>query len=149
MRSGGRSTLLMDTDFATKVLPRLQVDRDLPALVAIKDGVVVNTCPRLSGLTTDPMDDEIDTDAVFQWLDRSGVLLSQPPHLDDVCRIRPEEEALMDYLQMAAEVPKLDRFDCGNPNCSKSFPHEHVGMQNEQQSGLVVSEEEIVGEQTA
>ena len=149
MRSGGRSTLLMDADFATKVLPRLQVDRDLPALVAIKDGVVVNTCPRLSGLTTDPMDDEIDTDAVFQWLDRSGVLLSQPPHLDDVCRIRPEEEALMDYLQMAAEVPKLDRFDCGNPNCSKSFPHEHVGMQNEQQSGLVVSEEEIVGEQTA
>lgn len=152
MRSGGRSTLLMDAELAGKVLPRLQPDRDLPALVAIRDGVVVNVCPRLSGLTTDPMTDEVDTDAVFQWLDRSGVLLSQPPMIDEVCRIRPEEEALMDYLQnsnnhqVATQVPEEERYDCGNPMCHKSFPHEHVGMKNDEQSGLVVSEQEILGD---
>ena len=149
MRSGGRATLLMDADLAGKVLPRLQPDRDLPALIAVRDGIVVNTCPRLSGLlTTDPVHDEVDTDAVYQWLDRSGVLLPQPPRIDEVCRIRPEEEALLDYLEVSA-APKVEevaeRFDCGNPDCHKSFPHEHVGMQNEQQSGLVVSEEEVLG----
>ncbi|CAB9497304.1 expressed unknown protein [Seminavis robusta] len=151
MRSGGRSTLLMDADLAARVLPRLQPDRDLPALVAIRDGIVVNTCPRLSGLTTHPTDHEVDVDAVFQWLDRSGVLLPEPPRFDEVCMIRPEEEALMDYLQTAAESAKVEeeekeaRYDCGNPDCSKTFPHEHVGMGNEQQSGLVVSEEKVVG----
>lgn len=146
MRSGGRSTLLMDADLATKVLPKLQPDRDLPALVAIRDGVVVNTCPRLSGLTTDPMSDEVDTDAVYQWLDQCGMILSEPPRFDEVCRIRPEEEALMDYLGTSAPAVEEERFDCGNPECSKSFPHEHVGLQNEQQSGLVVSEQEVVGD---
>ena len=148
MRSGGRSTLLMDAELASKALPRLQPDSDLPALVAIRDGVVVNTCPRLSGLTTDPMTDEVDTYAVFQWLDRCGVLLSQPPMIDEVCRIRPEEEALMDYLEAsktATQPPAEERFDCGNPLCNKSFPHEHVGMKNEEQSGLVVSEQEVIG----
>ena len=145
MRSGGRSTLLMDAELATKVLPKLQPDRDLPALVAIRDGIVVNTCPRLSGLTTDPMTDEVDEDAVHQWLDRCGVLLPEAPRFDEVCRIRPEEEALMDYLDSAPQVAEEQRFNCGNPDCSKSFPHEHVGIQNEQQSGLVVSEEEVVG----
>lgn len=152
LRSGGRSTLLMDADLATKVLPRLQPDRDLPALVAIRDGVVVNTCPRLSGLSIDAISDEVDTDAVYQWLDRCGVLLSQPPRFDEVCRIRPEEEALMDYLEntsnSATAVAKEEkRFDCGNPDCNKSFPHEHVGVQNEQQTGLVVSEQEVLGNQ--
>jgi len=148
MRSGGRSTLLMDADLASKVLPKLQPDRDLPALVAIRDGVVVNSCPRLSGLTTDHISDEVDTEAVFQWLDRSGVLLPQPPRFDEVCRIRPEEEALMDYLQHSVPAVEEVRFDCGNPLCNKSFAHEHVGMQNEQQSGLVVSEEEVLGVET-
>lgn len=147
MRSGGRSTLLMDADLAAKVLPKLQPDRDLPALVAVRDGIVINACPRLSGLTTDPMEDEIDTEAVHQWLDRSGVLLPQPPRFDEVCRIRPEEEALMDYLETKAPAaPQEERYDCGNPLCVKSFPHEHVGLQNEQQTGLVVSEQEVLGE---
>jgi len=149
MRSGGRSTLLMDANLAAKVLPKLQPDRDIPALVAVRDGVVVNTCPRLRGLTTDPITDEVDKEAVHQWLDRSGVLLPEPPQIDTVCRIRPEEEALMDYLQNSAPKQPTSgesRFDCGNPMCSKSFPHEHVGIANEEQSGLVVSEEEIVGE---
>ena len=146
MRSGGRSVLLMDAELSAKVLPKLKVDQDLPALVAIRDGVVVNTCPRLSGLTTDPMTDEVDKDAVHQWLDRCGVLLSEAPRYDEVCRIRPEEEALMDYLESAPKVAEAERFNCGNPACRKTFPHEHVGIQNEQQSGLVVPEADVLGE---
>ncbi len=40
LRSGGRSVLLMDSEMARKSLPRLSPDSDMPALVAIRDGVV-------------------------------------------------------------------------------------------------------------
>lgn len=143
MRSGGRSTLLMNTELAEKVLPHLKPDTDLPALVAIKDGVAVNVCPRLLGLISDH--GRVDPDAVEMWLDRSGVLLERPPTLEAICRIRPEEEALMDYL--ASYKPNEgDIFECGIPGCTKSFAHEHVGVKTENQSGLVLSEEEAIGE---
>ena len=152
MRSLGRSALLMNAELASKVLPKLQPDRDIPALVAIRDGVVINSCPRLSGLTTDPVHHKVDMDAVYQWLDRAGVLLSEPPQFYQVCQIRPEEEALMDYLSTPATTTKYveeeeNRFDCGNPTCTKSFPHEHIGVPNEQQSGLLVSEDTVLGDE--
>ena len=152
LRAGGRTTLLLDADgLATRAFrPNLRPDSDLPALVAIRDGVAVNICPRLQGLTTDdssPKDVEIDESAVTDWLDRSGVLIEEPPRLEAVCRIRPEEEALMDYLMTTKpSVPEEPRFDCGMPDCHKSFPHEHVGEKTDQQDGLVVSEQEIVGD---
>jgi len=152
LRAEGRTTLLLDADgVATRAFrPNLRPDADLPALVAIRDGVAVNLCPRLQGLTTDDpssKDAEIDESAVAAWLDRSGVLIEQPPRLEAVCRIRPEEEALMDYLMTTKpSVPEEPRFDCGMPDCHKSFPHEHVGEKTDQQDGLVVSEQEIVGD---
>jgi hypothetical protein len=90
--------------------------------------------------------DEIVSHAVYEWLDRAGALLEQPPLWEAVCRIRPEEEALMDYMTTQKPPPKEEkRFNCGMDDCQKTFPHEHVGIKNEQQSGLLVSEEEILG----
>lgn len=149
MRSGGRSVVLMDAVLAQKSFPSniLDPDKDMPALLAIRDGVVINACPRLLGLTADGSDGEIEPHAVRQWLDRSGVLLTDAP-IEDVCLIRPEEEAHMDFMlsaQQQAPPPEEKHYDCGLEGCHKSFKHEHVGIQTSQQDGLVVKEETILG----
>lgn len=145
LRSGGRSVLLMDAEMAQKSMPRLSPDSDMPALVAIREGVVIAVCPRLQGLLSDDSDEAIVIpDEVRAWLDKAGVLLERPPPIEEVCLIRPEEEALMDHLAASAKNA-APRYDCGMPMCNKTFPHEHVGIQNKQQDGLVVQEEEVLG----
>lgn len=147
MRSGGRSTLLMDASIATKAFgTQLQAERDMPALVAIRDGVAVNICPRLRGLCAED-DGPIEPHAVRMWLEQSGVLMSQPPRYDELCFIRPEEDALMDYLahQKPQEVDEEERYDCGVEGCSKTFAHEHVGIKNTEQDGLIVKEDVVLG----
>lgn len=141
IRADGRSTLLLDADLANHVFPRLQPDRDMPTLVAVRDGVVVATCPNLQGLAKD---DYVSSGAVIDWLDKANVLVESTPGFDEVCGIRPEEEALIDNM-MAAKLRQGERFNCGVPLCQKTFPHEHVGIQNEEQSGRILSEEEILG----
>jgi hypothetical protein len=152
MRSGGRATLLMNAELANQSLPKLLPELDPPVLIAVRDGIAVNVCPQLQGLTNSS-GGEIDPLAVHEWLDRSGVLFDRIPRsVEAMCRIRPEEEALMDYLLTTKPQKQLDeeRYDCGIATCSKSFPHEHIGEQNDQQAGLVVSEETILnGENVA
>ena len=143
LRSGGRSTLLLDATLARKSFPKLQPEMDLPALVAIRDGVVVNTAPNLRGLCFDK-DSEVDNRAVQHWLDRSGVLLSDAPSYFELCYIRPEEEALMDYLSQAKPEPEVEYYDCGMEGCNKTFFHEHVGIKTSEQDGLVVKEDTIL-----
>ena len=169
LRSGGRSTLLMDAPLAEQSFgtssssrlssfPKIRADQpeDFPALVAIRDGIVVNTCPGLRGLVAmSPMSDQdedgdenmlIVESAVHQWLDRCNVLLTRAPPIDYLCNIRPEEEALMDYLAKAVKVEdQAERYDCGMEGCSKTYPHEHVGIKTSQQDGLVVTEREVLG----
>eukprot|EP00525_Craspedostauros_australis_P010247 CAMPEP_0198130774 /NCGR_PEP_ID=MMETSP1442-20131203/54679_1 /TAXON_ID= /ORGANISM="Craspedostauros australis, Strain CCMP3328" /LENGTH=368 /DNA_ID=CAMNT_0043791463 /DNA_START=1 /DNA_END=1107 /DNA_ORIENTATION=- len=140
VRSGGRSTMLMDAELARKAFPRLDADRDMPALVAIKDGVAVNVAPKLQGLMNG---DRIDERSVRHWLERSGVIVDTAPAMDFLCHIRPEEEALMEYL--ATKKPQeAERYNCGLPSCAKLYAHEHVGIQTSTQSGMVVPEEAIV-----
>ena len=153
LRAAGRATLLLEDSMLSGALRRqLRPDTDLPVLVAIRDGAVVNQCPRLQGLlknnSNNNGDDEIVESAVLEWLNRSGVLSDRPPlQLDVLCRIRPEEEALMDYLSTTTKLTVEEkRFDCGMPNCCKSFPHQHVGEKTDQQDGLVVSEQEVLGD---
>jgi len=154
LRAGGRSTLLMESDIVAKVFPRLVPERDLPALVAIRDGVVINVCPQLNGLVAQQrairQDEaaEIVPDAVYQWLDRSGVLLPSPPPLEEICRIRPEEAALLDNMMTTKPFEQEERelFDCGVAGCKKTYHHEHVGVSNEIQSGIVVKEGQVAGE---
>lgn len=145
VRSGGRATLLMDPDLATKTLPNLKPDDDMPALIAICDGNVVATCIRLQGLT---MDDEVVPHAVRDWLDHARVLLANPPAFDSLCRIRPEEDALLDNMR-AGKQQMPPRFDCGIPTCYKPFYHEHVGISNKAQDGLLVPEDTIIGSEDA
>jgi hypothetical protein len=172
LRSIGRSTLKVDPSFAQRHLPSnlLLVDdypdrRDgdvLPALVAIRDGVVVNSCPGLHGLlATSSEDDDDDADAVVvverhavrMWLENSGVLLGRPPALDYLCAIRPEEDALMMDHSVSSKtnnneprLPLEERYNCGIDGCNKTFRHEHVGIQTPEQDGLVVKKEAIVGD---
>jgi hypothetical protein len=167
LRSSGRATLLLNQELVAQHLPRLQPESDLPALVAFRDGVAIAYCPRLQGLvvTTDDNDDDtgyyggrsnpknstrIMPSVVMEWLDRAGVLLSQVPQLEELCRIRPEEEALMDsqYVpKKSAAMSQPDRYDCGREGCMKSFPHEHIGEKTAQQDGLVVPESTILGDE--
>jgi len=145
LRSGGRSTLLMDAAIAQKAFSnQLQPDRDMPALVAIRDGIAVNICPRLRGLSAEE-GGPIEPRAVEMWLEQSSVLLSQLPPFDTLCYIRPEEDALMDYLTKQKPVEEEERFDCGLEGCSKSFRHEHVGIKTSEQDGLILKEETILG----
>ena len=147
LRSAGRSTLLMDSALSQKAFPHLKPDRDMPALVAIRDGVVVNTCPNLRQFCVDK-DCEVETHAVESFLDRCGVLLTQAPNYFDLCFIRPEEDALMDYLaqpQQQKAEPEVERYDCGVEGCCKTFFHEHVGIKTSEQDGLVVKEDVVLG----
>ncbi len=149
MRSGGRSVSLMDSELAKKSFPSnvLDPDRDMPALLAIRDGVVINACPRLMGLA---FDGEIERHAVRQWLDRSRVLLTEAP-THEMCFITPEQEVHMDFMQsqmqkQAMPTPEEEEYyNCGVEGCCKTFKHEHVGVQTSEQSGLVVQEEAILG----
>jgi hypothetical protein len=110
----------------------------MPALLAIRDGAAVNVCPNLQALTDGK--NAVVPSAVHDGLRR--VFIEEPPLVDAVCRIRPEEEAEMDYLmaQKPATAVEEPRYDCGIPECHKSFPHKHVGIQTVKQNGLVKPE---------
>lgn len=148
MRSGGRSVLSFDADLAARVLPRLNMDSDIPALVAIHMGVVVNVCRGLREFTDGSgPDGEVLPEDVTEWLEHCGMLVDQLPDLGEMCRIRPEEEALMEYVmtQKPSTEMELKRFDCGVSSCNKAYFHEHVGLSNEQQSGLILPEQDVLG----
>jgi hypothetical protein len=153
LRSSGRATLLLDAALAGKSLPMFrslaQPDVDLPALIAIRDGVAINACLQLQGLSGSRTIDDFDIEqaAVLYWLDGCGVLRDHPPNVDAMCRLRPEEEALLDSCIRSVKVLEEERYDCGRKGCFKTFPHEHVGEQNERQDGLVLSRSEILGDQ--
>ena len=150
LRSAGRMVLMMDSSVAKRSFPSnvLDADKDMPALLAIRDGVVVNSCPRLLGLGDGG---EIEPHAVRQWLDRSRVLLTETP-MEELCFIRPEQEVHMDFMQSQMQqqakplIEEEEYYNCGVEGCCKTFKHEHVGVQTSEQSGLVVQEETILGE---
>lgn len=143
IRSSGRSTLLMDAELAAKTLSTLKPDSDIPALVAIRNGEVIATSAQLQGLA-DHRNDGILSHAVRDWLEHAHVLLTAPPALDALCRIRPEEDALLDNMRVGTQNVQ-PRYDCGIPTCCKPFFHEHVGIATEAQDGVLVSEETILG----
>lgn len=139
-RSLGKSTLSLNREACDKFLPRVR-PHDLPVLVAVKDGVAVNTTP-LSVFGYN----EVTPDAVKQWLDYAGVLQTRLPPMDELCNIPPDVQAYMDLL--AEDMNNLDveeeRFECGVPGCCKQFRHSHVGIANDESSGLVVDRQTII-----
>ena len=103
--------------------------------------MVISVCPRLQGLVDE---DQIIPGEVCTWLDKAGVLQERPPPFDELCRVRPEEEALYDHMA-AAQKNTPPCYDCGILTCEKTFSHQHVGVQTKQQDGLVIPEEGVVG----
>lgn len=173
IRSEGRSTLKLEANLIQAVLPRLRVN-DLPLLIAIRQGVVIQTSPMskfaathhndrkhhnyrdihnndVDETSTTRIDDDggILTETVFDWLHQIGVLAECPPPLESLCRIRPEEEALLDSMtrhgKQQSQRHQEEFFRCGIAGCEKTFAHQHVGIETTEQSGLVVSEGEILG----
>jgi hypothetical protein len=156
LRSDGRFTLLMNVELAQKHLSAIlasstsssSTNSDLPALVAIRDGQVVNISKGLDDVCQH-QGGAVEPRAVEMWLEQSGVLRDQPPSYDSLCFVRPEEEALMEYLgQKKSNEPKEREehyYFCGVDGCSKTFPHEHVGIKTSAQDGLVLKEDTILG----
>jgi len=88
----------------------------------------------------------VDRSALEAWLFRTGALDQRtPPPFETLCRMRPEEEALMDSLRAPAQQVQESYYDCGLPGCQKTFAHEHVGVATEQQAGMVVSADKVLG----
>ena len=152
LRGSGRPALLLDADLAQRELPRLRPEADLPALIAIRNGNVVAHCPALENLGS-KSDGTIEPRAVEEFLDRAGVLLRDPPAFEDLCRIRPEEMMLLENMAMertaaaaANQAQPEEFYNCGVEGCNKTFHHNHVGVQTEQQDGLVLCQEIATGE---
>jgi len=161
LRVSGRVALIINPEIVAQQPPlkRLDPNTDVPALVAVRDGSVVTTTP-LSDLCEG---DTLDPLALKQWLSQTGVLSTSPPPMEELCRIRPEELALYEsgfykggdagleqrradglMPRRSAEASKVRKeeefYECGVEGCQKSFHHEHVGVSNEMQSGLLVKE---------
>eukprot|EP00571_Detonula_confervacea_P009235 CAMPEP_0172321842 /NCGR_PEP_ID=MMETSP1058-20130122/44451_1 /TAXON_ID=83371 /ORGANISM="Detonula confervacea, Strain CCMP 353" /LENGTH=430 /DNA_ID=CAMNT_0013037449 /DNA_START=77 /DNA_END=1369 /DNA_ORIENTATION=- len=143
---------------------------DYPMLLALRDGRVAAWSSGLCDFYRDKGSEEVESKVVEQWLDRAGVLHDNAPPVDTLCRIRPEEEMLLENMRklnnlgggsgmlggMGGEMGRKkgitlnnredleeERFECGVAGCNKSFSHEHVGVKNEAQDGLLVSESQV------
>jgi hypothetical protein len=127
---------------------------DLPMLLAIKGGKVVAFSSGLRDFSNGG--DNVEPRMVEQWLDFGGVLVDTPPPVEAVCRIRPEEDMLMENMRQLRGLGKetfegdkegkQDRYDCGVDGCIKSFYHEHVGIKTETQDGILVSESQVTSD---
>ena len=125
---------------------------NFPMLLALKHGQVVAFSSLLRDFSSSGQN-EVEPRMVEQWLEYAGVLIDSPPPIEAVCRIRPEEDMLMENMQRLNglgrsseldDIDKQERYDCGVDGCIKTFFHEHVGVKNEAQDGVLVSESQIV-----
>lgn len=118
-----------------------------PMLLALKSGQVVTSSSGLRDFSYGQND--IEPRLVEQWLERAGVLIDTPPPTEAVCAIRPEEDMLMENMRhlrglgQIGESDEAERYDCGVPLCNKSFYHEHVGVKNDLQAGVLVPESQV------
>ena len=145
-----KGTLALNETLVKQEMPSLNIlDECPPALLAVKDGVVKAVCTNLKSLGDERLG-KVEPRAVEHWLDNAGVLLRDIPlEYEDYCRIRPEEDALLE--NMMREKAKLEQmkemiYTCGVNGCNKTFRHEHIGVNNEVQSGRVLCEEIVTGE---
>eukprot|EP00986_Skeletonema_menzelii_P000727 scaffold205_cov179-Skeletonema_menzelii.AAC.9 len=113
---------------------------DLPMLLAVREGKVVAWNAGLKEFFSSA---DLESRVVEQWLNRAGVLVESPPSLDEICRIRPEETALLENMMKLNKLVDEERYDCGVAGCCKPFQHEHVGVKTEAQNGLLVAEEQV------
>ena len=71
---------------------------DLPMLLAIRNADVVAWSSGLRDFYRDG-NEEIESRVVEQFLENAGVLETELPSMDTLCRIRPEEEVLLENMR--------------------------------------------------
>jgi hypothetical protein len=136
---------------------------DLPILLALRDGVIIAWSSGLRDFryAGSSGGDSVEFDAVERWLDRAGSLILDLPNPDELCGIRPEEDALLMNMRQLNGLGRRNeisggddqddedhghdhnRYDCGLVGCNKSFAHEHVGIKTDTHDGLLVAESQI------
>lgn len=136
----GTKFVRADGKKAVAANPIVSEDR-LPCLIAVRDGKIIATCDKLRDVL-DRHYNVVDEWALEEWLDRANVLIREIPTLDYMCRIRPEEEALLDSMRKA-EKSVEEYYDCGWEGCQKTFCHKHVGAGTDEQDGFVVPPQSI------
>lgn len=145
IRSFGRQALFHNRNIVQKSLPQLR--NGLPTLIAVKDGVVEAMCQNLSTFIN-PRNNEIEPSSVENWLNQAGVLLKEVPFSSKSCCHVASGRIDHKKGRTPIAMPKFDvedLFKCGLPGCQKNFHHEHIGIKNEQQDGMLVREKDIIG----
>jgi hypothetical protein len=174
LRSDGRSTTKVERDLlahlanqstssnshVSRALMQLlhEPEDAFPALLVVRSGQIIHVAcgfHRPSAHWIDPTTGRIVPSAVEEWLERSSagngddsILRRQLPSLTEICHLRPEELALLDYLRTSnsddvgrarneflsalecnsrANGDETDYYDCGLPGCRKPYHHQHVG----------------------
>ena len=143
LRGDGRAVILLDSMIAQHL--DLKVNKDVPSILCFKEGKLIIPPQDISLFSDKANGGTIVPDAVEQWLDYAGMLSYDTPPFHELCRVRPEEEAMLDYISLPEEKTPEEEFhyDCGLANCKKMFAHEHIGIETSQQSGRLVSDPEF------
>lgn len=135
---------------------------DLPILLALRDGEIITWSSGLRDFRcAGGGEDSVESDAVERWLDRAGSLILDLPNPDELCGIRPEEDALLMNMRQLNGLGRRNeisvgdgqddydhgyehnRYDCGLVGCNKTFVHEHVGIKTDTHDGLLVAESQV------
>lgn len=140
----GTKFLRADGKMAVR-LSQIVSEEHIPCLIAVREGNLVSYCANLTGIVD--RGENVDEWALEEWLDNANVLIRDMPSIDTMCRIRPEEEALLASMMKSSKPDDYcrsdDYYDCGVENCEKTFPHKHIGIPTDEQDGLVISESDL------
>jgi len=129
---------------------RLTSSADVPALIALRGGIVENVSQKLEAFGTIdrtpslspnfPSSPTLSLDAVSSWLNSSNVLAATATI--DVARLCAASVAVRESLAKAQEKALEDadleeRFDCGMNGCCKTFVHQHIGAEGDGQTAML------------
>ena len=84
---------------------------DLPILLALRDGEIIAWSSGLRDFRcAGGGEDSIESDAVERWFDRAGSLILDLPNPDELCGIRPEEDAILMNMRQMNGLGRVMRF---------------------------------------
>mmetsp|Transcript_29079 Transcript_29079/g.44672 ORF Transcript_29079/g.44672 Transcript_29079/m.44672 type:complete len:385 (-) Transcript_29079:2034-3188(-) len=120
---------------------------DFPALLAVRDGVLIAACPLRAFARRRR---RVEESMVEEWLDRTGVLLRNPPPME--CSFRSDQDGLYEpssvieqkHATTSTTMEEDDYYSCGVQGCQKVYAHQHIGMETEEQDGRLVSMEDVM-----
>lgn len=140
LRADGIAVIQVDSKVCEYL--ELRID-DVPSLITFVDGKMKVPAQSVHSFT-DKNRNEVVPEMVEQWLHYARVLQYEAPPLNELCRLRPEEEAFLDIgTQPESHEESEHIYNCGIEGCCKKFAHKHVGVKTDEQSGLLLCGEII------